>query len=383
MEKRLALEPKQRGSLRPLSTALLLLIAALAFGLLGCSEEENTDVTQTPYPEPEVQPWFFSVWGTAADNVWAVGQPGLIMHWNGAEWSLQEIGEHVFTDVWGTSANDVFVVGHGGVIYRWNGSSWSEMDSGSEENFYAVGTGPYDEIYACGERGNIRQLSGSRWIATENAAFRYNDDGEPNDTLLFSEDIQSLATVGRYAFGGDLAAVIMENDDPERQWWWGPQEDTSRSFIRACTSSDTVSQNYMGLQSGRILRYSVDDFGDSLWKRVTDPFGNRSDPITYPHAITGMWLDLPGERMYLTTWAAEIATWQLDGTDTELLWAGTGWLSDIWGAGDGQLWAVGDEGRILHASDGATFTAVDVPLPETGAAKNLRPATDKFGRIVP
>ncbi len=384
MEKRHSSDLVQRSTLRPLIWILLLLAAAMALGLAGCGDDNPADVHQTEYPAPEVGAWLFSVWGTSASNVWAVGQPGIVLHWNGAAWSLQTIGEHVFTDVWGTAANDVYAVGHGGVIYRYNGSSWSKMTSGSEENFYAIGAGPYEEIYACGERGNVRRLSGSTWVRTDNAAYRYNDLGDPTDTLSFIEDIQSLAVVTRYALAGDLASVVMENpnDLVDDDWWWGPIEDTTGSFIRAGIGGTLVTDNYIGNQNGRILQYYVDEFGDPSWRRVKNAAGNMSDPITRGHAITGMWLDETNAQIYVTTWASEIATWARDGSATALLYASDGWLSDVWGAGDGQIWAVGKGGKVLYASDGVTFTEVDVPLPDLGAAKSLA-TTDKFGRLIP
>jgi hypothetical protein len=383
MEKRHSSDSVKRSAFRPMLWAVMLMAAVLLVGLGGC-DEDDPSVTQTEFPTPDAGTWLFSVWGTSATDVWAVGQPGVILHWDGSDWDLQTIGEHVFTDVWGTAANNVFAVGHGGVIYRYNGSSWSSMDSGSEENFYAVGTGPYNEIYACGERGNVRRLNGSSWVGAENAAYRYNDDGARTDTLLFAEDIQSLATVNRYALAGDAAAVVMENpvDGTSDRWWWGPIEDTSGSFIRASVTGAADGDNYVGNEAGRILQYFVDELGEPSWRRVRNTDGDISDPVTINHAITGMWLDAAGDQIYLTTWSAEIATWARDGSTTARLYADDGWLSDIWGAGDGQLWAVGKGGQVLYASDGATFTEVAVPLPDEGAAKS-KATTDKFGRLVP
>jgi hypothetical protein len=382
MEKRHSSDSVKRSAFRPMLWAVMLMAAVLLVGLGGC-DEDTPNVPQTHYPQPEAGLWLFSVWGSSATDVWAVGQPGVILHWDGAAWDLQTIEGHVFTDVWGTAANNVFAVGHAGVIYRFNGSTWSRMESGSEENFYAVGTGPYNEIYACGERGNVRRLDGSSWVRTENAAYRYNDDGASTDTLSFAKDIQSLATVNRYALGGDMASVVMENpvETSTDQWWWGPIQDTTGSFIRASVTGSADGDNYVGNEAGRILQYTLDEFGDASWRRVRNANNEISDPVTIGHAITGMWADETNDQIFLTTWSAEIATWARDGSTTALLYASDGWLSDVWGAGDGQVWAVGKAGQVLYASDGATFNEVAVPLPDLGGAKSTA-TTDKFGRLV-
>jgi hypothetical protein len=75
-----------------------------------------------------------SIWGSASDDIWAVGDAGTIVHWNGSEWSPSTYSGVVTTSylnqVWGSGANDVWAVGSGGTIIHWNGSSWSASPSG-------------------------------------------------------------------------------------------------------------------------------------------------------------------------------------------------------------------------------------------------------------
>jgi hypothetical protein len=57
------------------------------------------------------------VWGSSANDIWAVGEGGTIVHFNGGAWSLvaSPITEHL-SAIWGTSADDVWVVGDKGTI---------------------------------------------------------------------------------------------------------------------------------------------------------------------------------------------------------------------------------------------------------------------------
>ena len=51
---------------------------------------------------------------------------------NASGWTTMGDGNEKMA-VWGTSSNDVFAVGDSGTILRYNGSAWSAMTSGTTE----------------------------------------------------------------------------------------------------------------------------------------------------------------------------------------------------------------------------------------------------------
>ena len=60
--------------------------------------------------------WLTGVWGSDANNVWAVGR-GEILKWNGAVWEAQASGTwNPLNAVWGASASNLWVVGTLGTI---------------------------------------------------------------------------------------------------------------------------------------------------------------------------------------------------------------------------------------------------------------------------
>jgi hypothetical protein len=65
------------------------------------------------------------VWGADATHVWAVGDAGAILFWDGAAWRGQD-GQTTaaLRGVWGLDASHVWVVGDGGVIRFWDGAAW-------------------------------------------------------------------------------------------------------------------------------------------------------------------------------------------------------------------------------------------------------------------
>jgi hypothetical protein len=53
-----------------------------------------------------------------AQNVWAVGDNGTVLKWNGTAWVAQSVGvtNSSLYSVWGADANNVWAVGSGGTI---------------------------------------------------------------------------------------------------------------------------------------------------------------------------------------------------------------------------------------------------------------------------
>ena len=101
-----------------------------------------------------VSPWrsLESVWGSSADDVWAVGGAGTIRHIDGAGAPL---GDRDFATVealhavWGTGPNDVWAVGAAGTILHWDGAKWDRpwrSAAGKKRpNFSGIwGSGPND-----------------------------------------------------------------------------------------------------------------------------------------------------------------------------------------------------------------------------------------------
>jgi hypothetical protein len=340
----------------------------------GCFFTEQMDegdgIKQVIYPEPDVENWLNSVWGSGANDVWAVGQHGAVLHFNGTAWSLEQLDADNLADIWGTAANDVYTCGDKGALFHYNGSSWRKLTSGTTENLRAVGTGPYDAIYACGDNGTIRQKSGSSWIDTEEFAYRFSARSEPIDTLDFLFNMDGFSTVSPYCIAGDSASIVMENnrEDSPYQWTWATTEDKYSRFIRVSIGdADNISLNFMANTAGEILRLGVDSTGALSWMypRTAEQYVCR--PVTTPAPITGIWLN-PADNLtlYLTTEWGNIATLQSDCTGTAQVYQHNTWLSDIWGTDEGtDIYAVGRFGVILHSTDGLTWLELeDVPLPE-------------------
>ncbi|MBU0742710.1 hypothetical protein KKG45_04240 [bacterium] len=364
----------------------LLLVATLfAVSLSGCSDEKVGEVPQTPFPEPDIIDWVFSIWGSGPDDVFMVGRPGFILHFDGGTWTRTDVAASTLTTVWGTGPSDVYACGHAGALFHFDGTAWSRMDSGTDMNLYDVGEGPYGEIYTVGHDGVLKKLSGGSWVSTQRRAYRsYPVEGDPpveqapEDTLVFRDSIDFLTAISAYGIAGNSAIVLMENNHEgfDHEWEWGPVEDDDFSLMTSAVSSITVDDNYLATDTGKILRLTA-TFDGYQWVQPRNQQGTPRYPSTFPARVTDLWLDEEADLLYLTTWTGRIATMQQDGSSSRTIYADSGWLSAIWGTGSTNIYAAGYGGVVLHF-DGNTWEPVDVPLPDT-TAKEI-PVTDKFGR---
>jgi hypothetical protein len=63
-----------------------------------------------------------ALWGSASNDVWAVGSAGTILHWNGETWRLADeplrtaTKEDLFA-VWGTSSSDLWIAGRNVLLH--------------------------------------------------------------------------------------------------------------------------------------------------------------------------------------------------------------------------------------------------------------------------
>lgn len=107
------------------------------------------------------------VWGNSGSDVFAVGDYGTTLHFDGGSWSAMSSGSTAFLSaVWGSSASDVFAVGSAGTILHYDGSSWSAMSSGTAKGLTGVWGSSGSDVFAVGPDGTILHYSGNRFFAS-------------------------------------------------------------------------------------------------------------------------------------------------------------------------------------------------------------------------
>jgi len=105
---------------------------------------------------------FHGVWASGQDRAIAVGTDnmhGLIATQQATGWDRQTV-DQIFqlSGVWGKAADDVYAVGDDGTIIHFDGASWSPMASGTQNQLRGI-AGTADEVFAVGAGGTILRFS--------------------------------------------------------------------------------------------------------------------------------------------------------------------------------------------------------------------------------
>jgi hypothetical protein len=87
------------------------------------------------YPPGQDTVWALrAVWGLSPDDVWAVGDKGTIIRWDGSEWKkVQSPINLILYDIWGTDRNDIYAI-HISIsqqsrLIKYDGIGWTDVTS--------------------------------------------------------------------------------------------------------------------------------------------------------------------------------------------------------------------------------------------------------------
>jgi len=100
-----------------------------------------------------------AVWGSADDDVFAVGANGTISHFDGTRWSAMASPTAVpLTAVWGRARDDVYAVGQDTILH-YDGAAWTVVPAGVTGELFGIWGAP-GVVYVVGGNG-IWRGSGS------------------------------------------------------------------------------------------------------------------------------------------------------------------------------------------------------------------------------
>lgn len=107
---------------------------------------------------------FLGVWGGASNDVWAVGGEfglggahtvGNVLRNRGDRWTDTLTGIALVQAIHGLAADDIWAVGSAGLILHWNGSRWVNYSIGGSDDLYAVWARSPTDVWAVGDGGLI------------------------------------------------------------------------------------------------------------------------------------------------------------------------------------------------------------------------------------
>ena len=265
------------------------------------------------------------VWGSAPDDVWAVGDGGAAIHWDGTAWRGVPTGTTAsLAGVWVARADDAWAVGSdasGPVVLRWDGARWNDVPLAPRDRvrFRAVwGTGPTD-VWAVGAPSD----------PPENPIWRWNGTQWRPEATPHTPDLSSLGGRGP----DDLWAVGMAPVLIHRVGgMWTTPIGAPRGVQlggELCVASDGAV--WVTGTGSAIHRYR-----DPAWTTL---------PLESGTVLRGLWCGSGddvwgvGERGRIVHWDG--ATWAAESV-------GSADLAAVWDSDAGERWAVGAQGTVLR-----------------------------------
>jgi hypothetical protein len=263
-----------------------------------------------------------AVWGATANDVWAVGSGGTIIHWDGTAWVGTPTGvKNTFHGVWGSGSSDVWAISASNVILHSEGfadgkATWTPAPSATEEDWEATplfaiwGTGPAD-LRVGGRNYNLYEPNG--------------DFGPGNQFTKMTLEDGSIAWTGEK---GTATVQGIWSSSPDDVWivgdnsMWVPWQLGLTMHGTRAAKDAPLTWTEVDSQAAVVL--------DAIWG------SSASD----------LWA--VGDKGTIRRLASGAARWEIvESPTTEALHA-------LWGSGPSDVWAVGDRGTILHF-DGAAW----------------------------
>ncbi len=168
-------------------------------------------VAPEPTPPGPVLWW---VWGPSPDRLFACGEGGRVLAFDGQTWRAEDTGlppDAVLWGMWGAGAEDRWAVGGSplpggpkGLLLRDTGGGWARAAVPAEVadlNLYKVWGAAADDVFVVGERG-----AALRW---DGAAFEVLPT--PTDDLIFT--VHGVPGGPIFAVGGTMGGVILRWQD--------------------------------------------------------------------------------------------------------------------------------------------------------------------------
>lgn len=149
------------------------------------------------------------VWGSSPDDYWAVGDDGVVGHFDGVDWrpTATRVDDRLY-GVYGNGPNEIYAVGGSGrgVVLRWNGSSWLQFDETSQP-LRTIWTSPGGPLFVGGDSGYVARYG--------------RDEGLPQiERVIETAPFPHLRINGLLGFGSAVLGVAstMEVDDETGDW---------------------------------------------------------------------------------------------------------------------------------------------------------------------
>jgi hypothetical protein len=258
-----------------------------------------------------------NVHGMLGSNIWAVGDGGVMLRFDGTTWQTMHEPDGQFLDcraVHVRGPGDVLAScnerGWGWSIQRWNGSSWTRMETPFRDFIADIAEGN-GQLWAVGGQQVIWRLEGSGWV----------------------EEVPRLGDVNLQQLYVDAGgAMIVGNEGLSMR-----RDANGWTVLTGYPLYDAVWAGPSGFIVAGGTRGTIDIFDGTRW------FNSR--PLGNQHSVRALWGAAPDAVFAGGPFGS---MFQYDGTRwTPMSLPTTAWVNGIWGVRRDSVWAVTSNGEIL------------------------------------
>jgi|GEM_PF-1979845 len=337
------------------------------------------------------------VWGTSASSVWAVGNGGTVLFWDGVSWAAQTSGvSDNLNAVYGINASNVWAVGVGGRIIKWTGATWvtQTVPGAATEDLNGVWASGSSNVLAVGDSGRVLRFNGTNWVNFNSGTATTVDlnavwgSGASNVWIVgtgglirfYDGTAWGVQTSGttvdlRGISGASATQVWAVGRGGEVRFFdgsaWADQDsDTNQDLNGIDVASATKAVAVGNRRSSAV-------WNGTVWAAVQSTFPSISLPAVWAVDDDKVWFAGNGGTILRWTGTGFVSTpsgttsalaglwgfddnniWAVGAAGTILRWNGTTWaaqssgttvaLNAVWGTSITNVWAVGDGGTILR-----------------------------------
>lgn len=152
----------------------------------------------------------FKIFGVSPDDLHAVGARGVLLHYDGSAWAQMDSGiAKDMISLWGTAADNIVAVGgrSGGVVGRWDGSSWTLEDVGTLPGLNGVWMDPEGRATLVGNSGASAILRNGFEVEDEDSTVSF----EVLHAVFGLDDGTRISVGGSLNSSPPYSGVIVEN----------------------------------------------------------------------------------------------------------------------------------------------------------------------------
>lgn len=255
----------------------------------------------------------------SASDIWAVGNSGEILHYNGTDWLFFTNVGTTLNGIYALASNDIWAVGNLGNIYHYNGTSWSLFQSVAGQLNDVAMISP-TQGWAVGASNQIYEFNGTTWSMIF-------DGGAPD---IF--DIKMVSSTDGWAVGASGGFYRYDGAT------WSLFVDVGAMDINGLYMV-SAADGWAVAGNGEIYRWN-----GTSWSLYTDIGSNALYDVNLSSPTDGWAV---GENGSLYKWDG--VSWTNQTSPTNRLLYSVIMISNTNG------WAVGNAGVILHFVKGGVY----------------------------